>query len=335
MKRRNIMILVLAAALTVCLLAGCSADALMGTGKALGNLRYATADKGGDDLVNTAAQAVAGFVEEYESYIDFADATRTVDESGKETIDGTIQVYPAENMTKIASMLDNLTAAIIKAKESSSDDKVLRAELDTPYSDYDGEKRSYKGQMIEWYGYKSLQGVANSSSAVGMLMNMALGFGANLTPILSFELPLPIQTGEVLLPLTGVASKVLAHLNFFNKIKEGGGGSGKIDVKDFQYILDGIKKYVGDRTYETVGDKIAWCMVFELADSFFNVLNRYLQAYPDEKDKDGRPTYESLNAQFILGRCETELDRVMSCLEVLGYIYDFNIDAAGLAGKLL
>ena len=334
MKKTNMILPVLVAALVLCFLAGCSADALMDTGKALGNLGHATIDKGGDELVNTAVQAVAGFIEEYESYIDYKDVTRTVDESGKETIEGSLQVYPSENMEKITSMVDNLTATIIRAKESSSDDSALRAELDTPYSDYNGVKRSYKGQTIDWYCYKNLQGVANSSSTVGMLINMAAGFGANLTPILSFEIPLPIQVGEVLVPLTGVAPKMMAHLNFFKKIGEGG-GSGKIKVDDFKYILDGMKKYVGGRTYETVGDKIAWCMVFELADSFANVLNRYLKAYPDEKDKDGIPTYESLNAQFILGKCETELDRVMSCLEVLGYIYDFNIDAAGLAGKLL
>ena len=334
MKKMRMIVPVIAGALAICLLAGCSADALMGAGKALGNLGHATLDNGGDALVDEAAGAVAGFIEEYESYIDFSAASRSVDETGKETIDGSVMLSSEENMAKISAMVDSLTTVILRSRETSSSDKALRAELDTPYSDYDGVKRTYKGNTIEWNSYANVGNLIDSSTVVAMLVSMVAGMGRDLTGVTAVNLPLPIQTSEILIPLTAVAPKMMAHLAFFQKIGKGEGG-GKITAEDFKYIQEGIAAYVGDRNYETVGDKIAWCMVLDIANTFTEVLDKYLAAYPDEKDENGQPSYESLNAQFLLGKCEAELDKAMSCLEVLGYIYDFNIDVAGLAGKLL
>ena len=333
MKRKRMIISVLAGVLAVCLLAGCSADALMGTGKALGNLGHATLDNGGDVLVDDAVKAVAGFIEEYESYIDFSGAVRSVDETGKETIEGMIQVYPEENMAKISSMVDSLCSAILRARETSSSDEDLRAELDTPYPDYDGVKRSYTGKTASWNSYTVVGDLVDSSSTVAMLISIAAGMGNDLSGAMAVNLPLPIQTSELFVPLTAVAPRMMSHIAFFQKIGKSEGG--KITADDFKYIQESIAEHVGDRKYETVGDKIAWCMVLDIANSFVDVLDRYLKAYPDEKDENGKPSYESLNAQFILGKCGKELDKAMSCLEVIGYIYGFNVDAAGLVGKLL
>ena len=61
--KKHRMVLAVALIAAVCLLAGCSADQLMGTGKTLGQLGNAGTGYGGDKYVSRAAESVNGFIE--------------------------------------------------------------------------------------------------------------------------------------------------------------------------------------------------------------------------------------------------------------------------------
>jgi hypothetical protein len=345
MKRRNIMILVLAAALTVCLLAGCSADALMGTGKALGNLRYATADKGGDTHVEDATRTVGGFVERYETLLDWdkwaADGgKRYIDTEGQEKVEGQLNIKSdLESRKKYNDLLTELATNIIAAKESSSSDAALKAALNTLYKDYDGVKQTYKGKAIDWNNHTGMRQVINVVPTVSAVIGMVLPPGSEaITKLYAYSSPFPIQGSELCFIVSEVYQTVSTKMTSFLfdfitfVTQPSGGGGSKVKLEDFKYILDNISASVGDRKDVTVGDKITMCMLEDIINLTLDGLIRYANTHTEGSGAD---RFKDLNAEWVLANCSDSIDRIYAELEVIGYIYDCNIDLAGLAGKLL
>ncbi|MBO4279152.1 MAG: hypothetical protein J5891_05010 [Spirochaetales bacterium] len=344
MKKHRI---VLAVALTAValMLAGCSADQLMGTGKALGQLSDAGTGHGGDKYVSQAAESVNGFIETYESLIDWEkwekdDGTRTVTE-GKELVSGEL-VMKTDEATKLAyvAMRDKMITSIIKASETRSSDASLRAALNTSFRDYDGVKKPYKSKTVDWFGYKGFREVVNGNTWSAAIISMVVPVGAEIEKIYSYSMPFFVQGSDVSMLLRTTMQTVLEKVFKYdfssliavvNKIKKGGGES-KFKVEELKYILDNIVKNVGDRKDPTVGDKVAMFMIYDIVDTTCNTLVKYVDQHEEETPET---KFDSLNAEWILGNCSVEMDRIFTELQVIGYIYDTNIDVAGISGMLL
>lgn len=324
------------ALLAVLMLAGCSAETLMSTGESLSRLSSAGFGTGGDVYVSMATETIDGFIESYEDCILWdGSCTRTVNpETGEETVNGDLSRIPNSDKA-MYELLGNVISDIQKTKDSKADDSELRKALDTLYKDYDGVKKSYKGQTIEWFGHVNLGEIINcvQHSLVGMI---PIGF--DLSKYYPINLPFPVQGSDLSSLLTYARDNVMKILSYsvalVNKSKRGGGGGGesKFKVEDLKYIPESIESYVSGRKDVTVGDKIAFCFIYDVLQTALNVLDRYVEQHPDE-DADTR--FDSLNATWILGNCDVEIDRLMAELDVIAYIYDFNLDVAGLVGKIL
>lgn len=77
----------------------------------------------------------------------------------------------------------------------------------------------------------------------------------------------------------------------------------------------------------TVGDKLAFYIVYDLVDTTARVLEKYSQAFPGD--------YDHLTADWLFKNCVSELDRAMADLSAIGYIYDFGVDVSGIAASLI
>ena len=320
--------------LALCLFAGCSADALMNTGKTLGQLGSAGLGTGGDVTVAKAAETINGFIEAYEECL-LWDGTcvRTIDEKGAEKINGDLRRIA--NSDKIMfELLGNVLYDVQKAKDSKAADAELRKALDTLYKDYDGQKRSYKGYTADWFGHVNAKEIVNVLDSIPSMLLNYLPAGMDLA---LYNLPFPVQGSEFLTLLSYAQDHLLSFISYANAIaakiqRSGGGGESKFKIKDLKYIPESIEKYVNGRKDVTVGDKIAFCFIYDLVQTALKVLDRYVEQHPEEDDNT---MFDSLNAEWILGNCGAEIDRVMAELEVVAYIYDFNLDVAGLVGKIL
>ncbi|MBP5162056.1 MAG: hypothetical protein ILP16_03670 [Spirochaetales bacterium] len=319
----------------LCLFVGCSADALMRTGKTLGKLGSAGFGNAGDEHVAFAVDSVKGFVERYEDTLDWSAVHRTVDPEGKEHFDDFAFLKfkgGSEGIPSFSNLMSETISAIIKAKETGASDSELRAALDA----------RYEGYADEWFAYKVL-GPALDASGIGVLL--AVLPGASADAVKNVSMPFITNSGEYQViinrAINDIAmthlSDVMSLVTFYRNGGSGGGGGGgesKFKIEDLKYIPERMNEYVGDRTYVTVGDKITACMAIDIVNTVYDVFLRFITEFPCDPDGQGK-NFENLNAEWVLGKCGTELDRVMADLEALGYIYDFNLDVAGLAGKIL
>lgn len=131
------------------------------------------------------------------------------------------------------------------------------------------------------------------------------------------------------------------------------GGSSGFSINDLKYIYDGVVSYVGDRTYQTVGDKMAICLMYDVLDAAKSILDKYVEDNPDEfkvledllaPDSELSvldvlagigEMYSDLDYKWVLMNSDSELDRVISDLTLITYIYDIRIDIPGLIRGLL
>ena len=77
---------------------------------------------------------------------------------------------------------------------------------------------------------------------------------------------------------------------------------------------------------------MAVCLVYDILDAVKVVLDTYVAQHPDEELFE---EYADLNYKWVLANCGAQLDRVMSDLTLLAYIYDIRLDVAGIVGGLL
>lgn len=112
---------------------------------------------------------------------------------------------------------------------------------------------------------------------------------------------------------------------------QSGGGTNPA-IQELAAIPDKISQYVGNRTYQTVGDKLAVCLIYDVLDAVKVCLDRYVQMHPDE---ELFKEYADLTYKWVLANCGAQLDRVMADLTLLAYIYDIRLDVAGIVGGLL
>ena len=312
------------------ILVGCSADQLVSAGSTLGRLKNAGTGHGGDGYVQSATENVRDFVNVYESCVNYDWSVRKTDASGKERVDGNIAVYPFEEvLARLDSTILVTASTLVRAAQGSSPDSGLRAALDTPY-------KSYQGRTVDWYCYKRLGDFFQVSDQAGAIATAILGTGVDMRRLNEAVVPFPMQVSDLLV-IVNKAFDMTKHTGFLLKIlktNQGRGLEGARDI-DLSFITEGIAAYVGGRMEMTVGDKITVCLLYDAIDLIIRSLDLYVEQHPEEKDAAGFYTYASFTARWILENCGEDLDRLMTDIEAVGYIYDFNIDVAGLADALL
>ena len=317
-------IIVICAVLVLALVAGCSADSIMRTGKAMGKLGDASFGGVGVKLADDAAKSVDDFTEKLEALLSFDGVSRT-GEGADEKIEGVVMLNGGGFSDKFSALMKDVVDKILAAKNSSASDAKIRAALDTLYKDYDGVKKKYTGKTIGWSGHKAMKELINCSALPANLISMVPGF--DVTKLYAYDVPFPFHESDILALISRAGTIAMTNMSFVKKLMEGGGGQSKFNISQLKYIPESISSYVGKRMDPTVGDKLAFYIIYDLVDTTARVLKKYSQAYPGD--------YDHLTADWLFKNCVSELDRAMADLSAIGYIYDFGVDVSGIAASLI
>ena len=333
MSRSKISIFIILIAVAL-ILVGCSADALQNAD--MGRLQNAGLGNAGSRLVDQAAESVGGFITSYESCFDW-NPEPFKEEEGKKLARANISVLTLsedsssiDGRARIAEAVREVVYGILKALETSSSDKEIREALLQPYT----------GVLDGGPVYRTMGGVVggiigeDTRDTIEMLVTMFNEeAGAGVDRVLSYSIPLPTSSYDFLILLDKAMEIVIDNvplvlklMNFDTLVAEDS-GSKALSSSYLKYIPEGIESDVGTRSYQTVGDKIAFAIIYDIFDALDLIFDRFREEFSDD--------ISSFSPGWIVKNTADQFDRLISNIFVLGYIYGIHIEYAGLVGNML
>jgi uncharacterized membrane protein YgcG len=284
---------------------------------------------------------------------------------------------------RLIALTKALVTDIQKAKATGLSDKPIRAVLDSRYEGYaySGYEayRKFGGILDSWKEMSELLenldvlldwvNIINMLAESPVIESTTAKVRSIIDATREFDMVIPVQTHDVFMIVDKVKDIVFNHYELGLRIaleklddaleegggqsggggqssggSQGGGSSSKFNINDLRYIYDGIVAYVGGRTYQTLGDKISICLIYDVLDAAKSILDTYRENNPDdfpeaeeskEDDEAYKRWYSHLDYKWVLTNCESDLDRVISDLTMITYIYDIRIDIPGLVSGVL
>ena len=331
---RNRLVVVLLSVFLAALLAGCSADALQKSSGNMEKLGKAGLGTAGESVVNEAAELVDGFVKAYEDCLVWEEELYADGKAKQATFKTGDSISGEKNMIDLVA---SVVRSFQKATEAGASDKALRDALSAEYTGITAKKadsedgKTYRkfGDLLEHsvLGYNLLQ-----TLMILPLMDPTIQLDATvIDKIKDYDVPIPLQSYDIGPLLFKAGNLALSNTKLITYIKEKSqeGGS-TFDVSALAYIPEGIAANTGDRAYQTVGDKITACLLYDIVDVFDTILNAYKSTHAIENSSD--INYEELGFEWVLKNCSDQIDRAIADLNAIAYINGIHIDAAGLIG---
>ncbi|MBR2281872.1 MAG: hypothetical protein IJ863_04540, partial [Spirochaetales bacterium] len=237
-------------------------------------------------------------------------------------------------------VVDETTLAVLKAKVSGAKDGSLRAALNEKYVGKYSEAKEYKNTLEGLHRTPVIGGfltLLENSETIKFLIQIL-----NLDPSLAEQagnIPDVLQNTDSPIPLRSFdynifADKILLRLEDVKKMVENRNGAGKPVKIDLQVLLDfhnDVKASVGSRDYQTVGDKLAVGILYNLLSAVCDVIDAYKET-PEYKEAE---SFEGFDANWIMANISDKVDTVMGYIDAIGYIYDCKLDVAGLVGGMI
>lgn len=328
---RNRLCIVFTLILLAALLAGCSADALQkssGSMESLGNAGFGTA---GGALVDESAVLVGRFIADYEECFTWEDPPYSSEngKAGSVLFKDSADFKGEDAARRIAA---SLVKSIRKAVQTKASDEALRQAISAKYPETGKSYDETYGVTYRKFG-EALEGSVFGSNFLSTLSLLPLMYpDMQLDPqvmekVRNYEVPIPLQAYDLIPMLTKAMTLVLTNMDLITFIKNqessGQPGASAFDITELAYITEGIAAHTGDRTYQTVGDKMTVCLLNDIIDVFASVLKTYNETHTD---------YEELGFEWVLKACPDQIDRAVSDLNTIAYINGIHIDIAGLIG---
>lgn len=346
MSRNKAASLILALILAL-FLVGCSADSLWNDGnKAKFNLGSAGLGTAGKRLVSEATESINGFSEAFDSCFTWDPEPFTVQEGSDKKLAklgvSTKEVEEADPTSfdgndRLAVSVREIVTEILKALESSESDEEIRKALAQPY----------KGVTEGGPVHRTMDDVISGIIGDDVLDQIEVLVGlfneeaaSGISRIRSYSVPMPISSYDFLILLDKVMTIVVDNvplilklINFDSLVAQATEESPKdlsraVSSSYLKYIPDGIEANVGERdSYQTVGDKIAFAIIYDVFDTLDTIFDRFREDFGDNLD--------SFNPGWVVSNTADQFDRLISDLYVLGYIYSVHIEYAGFVGNLM
>lgn len=350
MNRRGI-VLIAVALIVLAFMIGCSADALMQTSEKMENMGKAGMGKAGEAVVEEAVTETDGFVVKNESYLKYYSPLYNIvvdEETGQErekantiTVKTTVD-DDFDGEQALRDLCASFVAKVGKATETSASDKALIEALAKPYPE---TGVTYGRPIFRRFG-DALAGSETGSGILGMLLMLATMDGIELPAglvdnITNYIVPIPIQAYDTL-PILNKVMVMAAHilsLVQYNKehpqpAPEPGPSGASFDYTGLLAIPESIAAHTGDRTYQTVGDKISVALLYDILDAANSVFVEYENTHrTDPNDQYSQVDFSEFGFEWIMKNCAGYIDRVVADLNAIGYINGTHIDAASIIGS--
>ena len=350
MNRRGI-VLIAAAFVVLAVMVGCSADALMQTSEKMENMGKAGMGKAGEAVVEEAVTETDGFVVKNESYLKYYNPLYDIvvdEETGlqKEKANIVTVKTTADDEFDGEQALRDLCASFVtkigKATETSASDKALLDALAKPYPE---TGVTYGRPIFRKFG-DALAGSETGSGILSMLLMLATMDGIELPPnlvndITNYVVPIPIQAYDTLpiLNKTMLVASYILELTQYNKehpkpTPEPGPSGATFDFSSLLAIPESIAAHTGDRSYQTIGDKISVALLYDILDAVSGVFAEYKKTHlTDPANQYSEVDYSEFGFEWIMKNCESYIDRVVADLNAIGYVNGTHVDAASIIGS--
>ncbi|MBO4392878.1 MAG: hypothetical protein J5800_00905, partial [Spirochaetales bacterium] len=151
------------------------------------------------------------------------------------------------------------------------------------------------------------------------------------------EIPIPLQSYDYDLLVKELFPQIKSIQEAIQTESSASGGDKKnIDLEILRRFQKDIASSVGDRNYQTVGDKIAVGIVYSLLTKIIEIDTAY-RNNPNYYGACEEGHKYDMFGDFILTEPEgkNKLDGILGCLDAIGYIYGAKIDIAGLIAGLM
>ena len=323
----------------------------MNLGSSLGKLSDATLVPRNPYYVEKATENVEAFIEESESVFVLGEAPTTPDDppydpSWKFADD------VAKSKQFYLDKVEETVNLLLSARDSSANDKALRDALNARYEGkakdvlphynlYAGlERENTLGSIVRHFG--EIDKEEHRSNLVMILMFMGIKADKDMinslingvNTVKTFKVPFPLQSCDysVIIRTTMGDGKIMSIVDAVKAITSSEPGEGpKIDKEVLKKFLSDVEKGVGDREYQTVGDKIAVGIVYSIISSIYDLDKDFREDKEYRDPETDKPDYTRFfEYVFAKEKGKASMDKILSYFDALSYIYNSKLDIAGL-----
>jgi len=348
-------LIVITALVVLAVLAGCNADQVANFGRGMEKMSDAGLGSKRKEPMNKAVDAVKSYLAESESYFAWP-GEEIVSTSEK---DLSVPFTTEDGAEQFVNTVDETVKLILAAKDSSAKNTELQKALNQRINGKTANAKTSKNifDIVKRYSnpddiisviignfldaLKDEDGNFSAESAkttfTGLFSSVGDKTVDTIIKIFEYNLPMPITTYEFDIIFNLLLSKAQDLLEVFNTISasSGSGDANKrsLNLQAIKQLQEDIAKSVGDRNYETVGDKLTFNIVYSLLNSLAEVNEGYklTDAYLNSTKK-----YEGF-MDYLLGseKGKVLFDTVLNDLEAIAYIYGVKFDMAGLVAGMI
>ena len=304
MKRHFCLVLLISLFLFSLSFISCSQDALMSTGRAMGKLGKLGFGVTGKQYINSATEKSESFLMIYNSASleDDSDLLKMSD----------------EGVSDMKNVVRDLAVEFKNASESSADDSGLREVL------------SKKIQTDESCS-RNLSEIIGSSkfSVISDLL-------AGVESFNKIELPVPFTGSDFSLLARRLMNSPVASdiiLKLYNPSSE----ESSLDLSKIKALAElpqMLADAVGDRDYQVLGDKIVSGFLYDALDAIVSIFERN-KTIVNNGDVHGDVSCFEGVGERLVSEFDNDLDRILSDLNSICFIYNVKIDIGGIVSDLV
>ena len=314
----------------IAILAGCSADALVKNSQAMESMKNAGMGTAGEAVVDQAVSEVNSFISGSEECMKWPEQVITEDGKGEMNILKTEESDGFAGEENYIAVVRAAVSAINKAAETGTSDSRLREALSAPYPE---TGKTHEGQVFRKFGdaLDNSAGFTGALDAIPFLLPDPEKGMEVVDSIKNYEVPIPIQCFDIIPILMKAMSRLDKIIDIVEyKPENPPAEKPKFDASQLEALPGQIAANTGERTYQTVGDKISVGILYDIVDAADKSLGRFNEANTGE---DSKVNYGNFSFDWVLKNCSDQIDRIVSDLNAIAYINGIHIDAAGIIGS--
>ena len=332
-------LLLITALIVLAVLAGCNADQIAGFGKGMESLSDLGLGSRRKEPMNAAVENVKAYIETTESFMDY-----TPPSDGK---DGFLNFKSNDAKKSYFEAVDKTIETLLAAKDSSAKSKALKEALNAKYEGLNTsttyrnmfESLSHEpallGQVVvnlaDEDGRTNLVMMLASLAGIQVKDNTIETVGKVIETLKTTDLPLPVQSGEYTIILAMAFPRIQSIVGAVTTMSQASSsGSGKkLNMNALVQLQKDIAKAVGDRSYQTVADKMAFAFLYDILNTIIDIDMRFRED-PEYFDPGTNSYNNFFDFVFANEKGLTSFDHILNCLDAIAYVYDVKLDIAGI-----
>lgn len=329
-------LILVSALIVLAVLVGCNADQIAGFGKSMEKIGDMGLGTRNNESMTAAVENVKAYISDTEKYMILCPPSGEKYDAYFDFVDGGKEAY--------VKATDETINILLNAKDSSAVKKDLKNALNAKYEGkntskayrnlYTGLSResALLGGLLEHLenedGRQNLIMILTSFLHVKVTGDTLEAVNAVLEKLKVTELPFPLQSSDYTMMVGKLFPQLKSVIDLVKSSSSSSSGK-KFNMDALVQFQRDILNSVGQRDYQTVGDKIVVGIVYDVLNTVILIDNGF-RADPSYFDPNN-PSYDKFfEYVFEKGKGLSYLDHIFNCLDAIAYVYDVKLDISGI-----